>query len=165
MTARWPATLPGPQADTLQTQGADTLDIIDVLTGPARTRLKRRNAGNRYQFAVWMTAAQTEAFEAWYSDAIKTHNGEMYLPWIGHGEVVAFVNEYDLRPLGRGWQLGALVAQLRNDPTLCDDHISAIFGGILRDPGNVADNYLSDLASANIFRDDFPLSLIAKEGC
>jgi hypothetical protein len=165
MTARWPDTLPAPQADTMEYDGANYLDIIDVLSGPTRTRLARRNIGGSFQLAVWMTAAQTAAFENWYNDVIEHHDGELYAPWIGHGAVLAFVNEYDLKPQGYGWQLGAVLVQLRVDATLCDEHINLIFGGILRDPGNVADIFKADLTSSNIYRDDYPLSLIASEGC
>lgn len=165
MTARWPDTLPAPQADSMQYDGANFLDVIDVLSGPSRTRLQRRNAGGNVQVAIWMKAAQAAAFEAWYDDVIRAHNGEWYAPWIGHGVVLAFVNEYDMKPQGRGWELSALLTQLRVDATLCDAHLSEIFGGILRDPGNVADSYKADLTSLNIYRDDYPLSLIASEGC
>jgi hypothetical protein len=165
MTARWPDTLPAPQADTMQYDGANTLDVIDVLSGPARTRLARRNAGMQYQLAVWMSAAQTAAFETWYNAVIADHNGEWYAPWIGHGAVLAFVNEYDLKPQGYGWQLGAVLMQLRTDASLCDEHLSEIFGGILRDPLNVTDIFKADLTSINIYRDNYPLTLIASEVC
>jgi hypothetical protein len=163
--ARWPDTLPAPQADSLKYDGGNTLDVIDVLSGPARARLARRNAGGNVEFAVWMTAEQTEAFEVWYADTIKNHDGELYAPWFGHGVVLAFVNEYDLKPQGRGWQLGAVLVELYVDPSLCDEHLSAIFGGVLRDPGNVADIFKADLTSVNIYRDDYSLDLIASEVC
>ena len=165
MTARWPDTLPAPQADSMQYDAGATLDVLDVLSGPTRTRLARRHAGAQYQIAIWFSGPQAEAFEAWYNEAVRNDNGEFYAPWIGHGAILAFVNEYDLKPKGRGWELGAVLLQLRTDTALCDDHINAMFGGILRDPFNVADVYLCDLSSANIYRDDYPLSLIAAEGC
>lgn len=163
--ARWPDTLPWPQADSLKYDGGNSLDVIDVLSGPARTRLARRNAGGQVEFAVWLTAAQTEFFESWYADTINNHDGELYAPWYGHGVVLAFVNEYDLKPFGRGWQLGAVLAELYVDSSLCDAHLVAIFGGLLRDPGNVADSYKADLSSGAIYRDEYPLTLIASEGC
>jgi hypothetical protein len=165
MTARWPDTLPAPQADSMQYNGAAFVNVIDVLSGPTRTRLARRNAGANYELAIWMTASQTAQFETWYNDVVANHNGEWYAPWIGGGVVLAFVNEYDLAPQGRGWALSGVLVQTRIDATLCDDHLSAIFGGILRDPGNVADAYKADLTSTTIYRDDYPLSLIASEAC
>lgn len=162
---RWPDTLPNPQADSLQYMGAEFSDITDVLNGPARVRLARRHASGSYQFATWFTANECEAFENWYNEVIALHDGEFYAPWIGGGAVLAFANEYDLKPLGRGWQLGALVVTLYVDTTICDDHINAIFGGILRDPLSVADIFKDDGLSGNSYRDDYPLSLIASEPC
>lgn len=161
---RWPDDLPNPQADSLEYFGADTVNATDVLFGPTRTRLARRHAMDGYTFAVWFTAEQAEAFESWHADVVAFDDGEFYAPWIGHGIVVAFQDEYEMKPLGRGWQLAGLLVGLRIDPTLCDDHIGDVFG-LLRDPLDVDDAYKDDGASTDIYRDDFPLSLIASEPC
>jgi hypothetical protein len=165
MTARYPDTLPAPQADSMSYDAANALDVIDVLTGPTRTRLARRNAGGTYQLEIWFTAQEAEAFEQWYASVIKNHDGEWYAPWIGHGVVLAFVNEYDMKPQGRGWQLGAVLAHLRVDESLCDEHLLETFGAILHDTGDAPDIVECDLDSANIIADDYPLELIASEVC
>lgn len=165
MVARWIDTLPAPQADSMEYDAGQAFDVTDVLVGPSRTRLKRRNIGASYQFVVWMNEDDTESFEHWYDDVVATHDGEWYAPWIGHGVVLAFQNEYDLRPLGRGWQLSARVVEIRIDATLCDDHLSTIFGGVLRDDGVSSDSFLCDTTSTVIYRDDYSLDLIASEPC
>jgi hypothetical protein len=165
MTLRWPETLPKPQVNSLRATAALRTMSIDVLAGPTRERLTRRNAGGSHEFQVWMTANETEAFEAWYNQVIAAHDGEWYAPWVGHGVVLAFADEYELRPLGIGWALSALAVQTRVDPSICEGHINEIFGGILRDELTATDVYKSDLSSSTIYRDDYPLALIASEPC
>jgi hypothetical protein len=162
---RWPANLPMPQTNTMAIDGPDYSALINVLAGPTRVRLARRHVAGTWQFQIWLTAAETEQFEAWYGDVVAQHDGEWYAPWIGHGIVLAFADEYELRPLGIGWALSAMTVQTRIDPSICEGHINEIFGGILRDELTATDVYKSDLSSSTIYRDDYPLALIASEPC
>lgn len=165
MTLRWPETLPMPQVNSLREARALRTMSIDVLAGPTRVRLTRRHAGGSHEFQTWFTASETEAFEAWYNQVIALHDGEWYAPWIGHGIVLAFADEYELRPLGTGWALSALALQTRIDPSICDEHISEIFGGILRDELTATNIFKASLISGDRYRDDYPLALIAAEPC
>lgn len=166
MTLRWPDTLPMPQADAISIEGPQFHELIDVLTGPTRTRLAQRNVGGGHQFEVWLTAAQAEAFESWYSQVVKLHNGEWYAPWIGQSRVVAFADEYELRPLGRGWRLQGLAVQTRIDESLCDAHLTEVFGGVLRDEMPFSANIVkASLSATDIVKDDYPLYLIKSEPC
>jgi hypothetical protein len=165
MTLRWLETLPMPQVNSLRDSAPLRTMSIDVLAGPTRERLTRRHAGGSHEFQTWFTASQAEAFEAWYNQVIALHDGEWYAPWIGHGIVLAFADEYELAPLGLGWALSAMAIQTRVDPSICEEHISAIFGGILRDELTATNVFKSDLSSSAIYRDDYPLKLIAAEPC
>lgn len=158
--ALWPATLPQPQVDSQVVNAPAACDAIDVLSGPTRVRLARRHSGATFEFQLWMNADETDAFETWYGAAVANGNGEMFLPWIGGGRVVAFADEYQLQPLGMGWALQAVVVQLRVDSTLCDAEIAQTFP-LLRDPWPlVSDQIIDDGASDIIEKDDFPLSTL-----
>ena len=166
MTLRWPDTLPLPQADTIQIGGPTYIRIVDVLTGPTRSRLDHRNATGTWEFTVWLTANEAALFEDWYNLVVALHDGEWYAPWIGHAAVVAFADEYEERPLGTGWRVSGMVVQTRTDQSICDEHINLIFGGLIRDEMPFpADVFEADLTSTNIYQDDYPLSLIAAEPC
>ena len=158
--ALWPNVLPYPQLDTLGVQPPNYTDPIDVLSGPTRQRLARRHARPTYTFEIWFNADQAEFFEAWYWGVTITNGGELYLPWIGGGMVVAFPDEYQMTPLGKGWHLSALVVGLYLDPTICDAHIG-LLQGLLKDTGPpVADVVIDDGAAVDIIKDDFPLDAL-----
>ena len=96
---------------------------------------------------MWFSADEAEDFEDWYNQVVALHDGEWYAPWIGDGRVLAFIDEYEMIPLGTGWSLSAVVTQTRIDMTLCDEHISEVFGAVYRDDGVSPDLYIADLAA------------------
>ena len=162
MTAIWPNVLPYPQVESQTVEPPAYADLIDVLSGPTRARLARRNAAPSFEFQLFFSADQAEYFESWYQGVAEA-GGEMYLPWIGGARVVVFVDEYQLTPQGLGWALQGLVTQTRIDPTICDAHIGAEFG-LLRDSAwTLPDNVIDDGAAAAIIADDFDLALF--EAC
>jgi hypothetical protein len=165
MTLRWPEELPAPQVESLRTVCAPYSEPIDVLMGPTRTRLRARNAQPTYEFEVWMSADDTQFFEEWYQTVVEEHDGEMYLPWIGGGKVVAFADEYQQSPIGKGWRLSAMVVVTRIDETLCYEHISEVFGDIYRDDGESPDLYFPVDGATEIYFPDYPLSLVYEEPC
>jgi len=165
VTLRWPDTLPEPQADSMLDGGPQYTDTIDVLLGPTRNRLTKRNSYGTHEFEVWLSALETALFENWYNQVVALHNGEWYAPWVGNGAVLAFVDEYVLIPMGDGWRLQGVVVQTRTDQTLCDDHLSEVFGDVYRDDLVSPDIYISDLSSSEIYINNFPLDLIAQEPC
>ena len=157
--ALWPVELPLPQVESQTIMPPAYCDPLDVLSGPTRVRLARRNAAPTFDFQIFFTADQAEFFEGWYWGVTEANNGEMYLPWIGGGRVVAFADEYQLAPLGLGWSLQGMVLQTRIDSSLCDAHIGAEFG-LLRDSSwTLPDNVIDDGLAADIWRDDFDLAL------
>ena len=155
--ASWPNVLPYPQTESQAIDPAAYCDPVDVLQGPTRVRLARRHALPSFEFEIFFTADQAQYFEAWYWGVTITNAGELYLPWIGGGRVVAFADEYTMVPLGLGWHLQALVVQLYVDASLCDAHIGAV-QGLVKDTGPpLVDSMKDDGAAVNIIRDDFPL--------
>lgn len=117
----WPRALPWPQVDSLQINFDRPTDDVVTLAGPTRFRRARVNASPSYEFEVWFTPEECETFEAWYNAAVDL-GGEVYLPWIGEGRILA-LTEYQLSPLAKGWKLHALAVQLYVDRTYCDRHV------------------------------------------
>lgn len=121
LIAAWPAALPWPQMPSVQINWEQPTDDIGTLTGPTRFRLAHLKASPSYEFEIVFTATECESFEGWYNDAV-ARGGELYLPWIGEGRIVA-LTEYELTPVGRGWKLHALAVQLYLDPDYCERHV------------------------------------------
>lgn len=117
----WPRTLPRPQVDSVQVNWAAPTEDAGTLAGPSRFRRTKPNASPSYEFELWFTAAECEAFEAWYNMVVDA-GGEIYLPWIGEGRIL-YLNEYELTPYLNGWKLHGLAVQLYRDPTYCDRHV------------------------------------------
>lgn len=117
----WPRSLPWPQVPSVQINWAKPTDDVGTLQGPTRFRLAHPNASPSFEFEIQFTAAQCEAFEAWY-DAAVVPGGEVYLPWIGEGRILA-LTEYELSPVADGWKLHALAVQLYVDREYCDRHV------------------------------------------
>jgi hypothetical protein len=161
----WPDTLPKSQMPTESYQDSATFDEIDVLQGPSRRRRRKRIGRSAWTFEVWFTAAQAQAFDAWYTTIVQNYGGRFVIPWMSRSRIVAFADPYELRALGTGWRLAGTVVAVGSDPARCEAHINAVFGNILRDPLNTADIFQTDLGSSNFWIDDFPLDLIATEVC
>jgi hypothetical protein len=161
--ALWPATLPLPQVQSQVVDGASRTDAIDLLTGPTRVRLARRHAGETFEFELWLSGDECVAFEHWYAAAVVA-GGEIVLPWVGGGRVLAFVDEYQLKPQGLGWILNGAAVELRTDQTLCDTELNAMGYNVLRDPGPpTVDVIQDDGAAADAWQDNYDISLF--EAC
>jgi hypothetical protein len=161
----WPDTLPKSQMPSEAYQDAATFDELDVLHGPSRRRRRKRVGRAAWSFQVWVTAAQAQAFDAWYTTIVRNYGGRFVIPWMARSRIVAFAEPYELAALGTGWRLTGTVVRVGVDAARCEAHINAVFGNILRDPLDTTEIFLTDLASANIWRDDFALEVIAAEVC
>lgn len=161
----WPDTLPNPQDDSLRVMGPPRVTYSEPLSGPVRARVTARTAPMEFLFAVWLTQLQMQTFEDWYRVVIRDYDGEFYARWIGGSRVVAFVEPYSYRALGKGYELQGHVIRTRIDVSACDDFINAVFGNIYRGDFAATDIYRADLAAADIYKDDFSLKLIADNEC
>jgi hypothetical protein len=161
----WPATLPNPQADSLSVTGPPRVERFDPLAGPTRLRVRARTATMGFGFTCFFTQQQMQDFETWYTSVARDHDGEFYARWVGGSRVVAFIEPYAYRALGRGYVLDGQLVRTRIDPTACDEFISSVFGAIYRDDGLAPDIYKADLSAVDIYADDFDLGLIVRNEC
>lgn len=161
----WPDTLPGPQAPSFKVTGPPRAELINTLSGSSRIQVNARTAPMRWEFQIWLTREQQEAFEAFYRDSIENHDGEFYARWIGGSRVVAFPEAYSYVPHGDGWILQGTLVRTRIDTSACDAHINAEFGAIYRDQTGAVDVYAANLTAPDRYQDDFSLALIADEVC
>lgn len=161
----WPASLPNPQASSMTVSGPGRAQVFETLTGPTRLRVVARTAPPSYTFSCFLTQEQMQAFEAWYVDVLNNHDGEFYARWIGGSRVVAFSQGYQYEALGSGYVLSGHLVRTRIDTSACDAFINSVFGAIYRDDGKAPDTYRADLAASDVYKDDYPLSLIAANEC
>ena len=161
----WPAGLPDPQTESMQVVGPPRVERCQVLYGPTRARVTARTAPMTLSFTCFLTPAQMEAFEDWYTDIARDNDGEFYARWIGGSRVVAFSAPYTLRALGAGWALSGTVVRTRIDITACDAFIESVFGALYRDDGVAPNLYVANLTAVDRYKSDFDLSLIVDNEC
>lgn len=162
----WPASLPLQQMPAESFQDAQTFEELDTLHGPTRRKRKRRSGRKVWHLEVWFTAAQAQAFDAWYDTVVKQYGGAFVIPGWSRSRVIAFAQPYTLAALGTGWRLAGDLTLIRTDTTRCEAFINQTFGNILRDPWDTADVFNgNDPATADVWADDFDLVAIARETC